>query len=301
MPIACSIAPGVSAWDKGSVAPAGSQLLRRGGQREPPEANAHDTAAQPEDHHLQQVYGHHLPGSSTEAFQHRDALQLLVDEHARDARHADAAEHDDDQSDQAEVVLGALQVLADFVLGRPVRAGGHEGVPEIGSQSRHEGFDAPLIDLQHHLVARAAAEREQACLRQGAVVDDHARAEAEAADAPPGLVLDDAANGERQIADQDLIAFADAQLGQQLRPDERPAVAQQRVAIRCAAAQIERAVERKSRLHAAQLHHPRDALPASAGLTIVAVSMLSVRVVTPRPRRASRAPAARRAATARRR
>ena len=48
---------------------------------------------------------------------------FCCDEDARDARHADAAENDDDEADEAQVVLGALEVLADLVVGRPVRAG----------------------------------------------------------------------------------------------------------------------------------------------------------------------------------
>jgi hypothetical protein len=68
-----------------------------------------------EQHDLQHVGGQHLAGRRAQA-QDRDAADLLADEHPRDAPHADAAEDDDDEADQAEIVPGALEILADLVL-----------------------------------------------------------------------------------------------------------------------------------------------------------------------------------------
>ena len=70
--------------------------------------------------------------SRADAFQDGDAAHLLQDEHARDARHRDAAENHDDQADQAQVVLGAIEVPADLILGRPVRPGVDELVRSRG-------------------------------------------------------------------------------------------------------------------------------------------------------------------------
>ena len=53
-----------------------------------------------------------------EAFEHGDAADLLQDEHARDARYRDAAEDDDHQADEAQVVLRPIEVAADLVVGR---------------------------------------------------------------------------------------------------------------------------------------------------------------------------------------
>ncbi len=65
----------------------------------------------------------HFGGRGAEALEDGDAAHLLPDEDPRHAPDADAAEHDDDEADQAEVVLGPLEVLADLILGGSVRAG----------------------------------------------------------------------------------------------------------------------------------------------------------------------------------
>ena len=108
---------------------------------------------------------------------------------------------------------------------------------------------------EQHLEVGAGAERQQAGARQVGVVDEDARAERERADAAARLRRDDAANLERLRADQELVADAQIELRQQFRPHERAAVAQQRVRVRHAVAQRQRAVERKLRLDGAQLHH----------------------------------------------
>ena len=75
--------------------------------------------ASAEQRHLQHV-DRRAPArvGRAEALQDGDAADLLPHEHARHAPHADAAEHDDDEADEAEVVLGALEALADLILGR---------------------------------------------------------------------------------------------------------------------------------------------------------------------------------------
>ena len=70
-------------------------------------ADAQRAARQPEKHDLQHVGRQHLARRRAHALEDRDAADLLADEHARDAPHADAAEHEDDEADQAQVVLGA--------------------------------------------------------------------------------------------------------------------------------------------------------------------------------------------------
>ncbi len=66
-----------------------------------------------------------------DALQHRDAADLLEDEHARHARHRDAAEDDDHQADQAQIVLRPVEVSADLVVGRAERARVDELVLEV--------------------------------------------------------------------------------------------------------------------------------------------------------------------------
>ena len=99
--------------------------------------DAEQASREAERQDLQQVDGDDLHGSRADALEHGDAADLLQDEHARDARDGDAAEDDDDQPDQAQVVLGAIEVPADLVVVRPVRAGVDELVLEVRAQ-RHD-------------------------------------------------------------------------------------------------------------------------------------------------------------------
>ena len=73
-----------------------------------------------------------LPARAPDALHHRNALDLLPDEHARDARHGDAAEHDDDEADEAEIIFRALEVFADLLLAIPIRTHAHELRPQLG-------------------------------------------------------------------------------------------------------------------------------------------------------------------------
>ena len=128
------------------------------------------------------------PVGRAHALQDGDAPDLLLDEHARDAPHADAAEHDHDEADQAQVVLGAEQVLADVVLGRSVRPRLDEAVAEVRGELAGQRSTASLAHAQQILVAGAAAEGEQAGCAQVVVVDQDPRAEAERADAAARLL-----------------------------------------------------------------------------------------------------------------
>ena len=80
--------------------------------------DAEQAAGEAERHHLQHVDRDDLAAARADALQHGDAAHLLQHEHARHARHGDAAEDHDDQADQAQVVLRAIEVAADLIVGR---------------------------------------------------------------------------------------------------------------------------------------------------------------------------------------
>ena len=114
------------------------QQRRRGAERErnrrdrrPRERDAEQAAGQAERHHLQHVDRDDLPAARADALQHGDAADLLQDEHAGHARHGDAAEDHDDQADQAQVVLRAIEVAADLIVGRAIRPRVDEVVLEV--------------------------------------------------------------------------------------------------------------------------------------------------------------------------
>ena len=78
----------------------------------------------------------HVADEAPDALQDGDAAHLLLHEHARHARDADAAENQHDEADQAQVVLGPLEILADVVLDLPVAADADELVAEVAPTAR---------------------------------------------------------------------------------------------------------------------------------------------------------------------
>ena len=74
-----------------------------------------------------------LAAAGANAFQDRNAAHLLQDEHAGDARDRDTAEDHDDQADEAQVVLGALEVAADLIFRRAVRPNVDELVAQVAA------------------------------------------------------------------------------------------------------------------------------------------------------------------------
>ena len=92
---------------------------------------------------LQHVGRQDLRGRRADALQDRHAADLLPDEHPRHAPDADAAEHDDDEADEAEEVLGALQALADLILGGLGTTRADESIAETGRGCRASTASTP--------------------------------------------------------------------------------------------------------------------------------------------------------------
>ena len=82
------------------------------------EDHAHEAARERQQQHLQHVGRQHLPRGRPQALEDRDAPELLPDEHARHAPHADAAEDHHDEAHEAQVVLGETQVASDAIFER---------------------------------------------------------------------------------------------------------------------------------------------------------------------------------------
>ena len=227
---------------------------RRAGDRD-----AEQAAGEAERHHLQQVHGDDLAAARAEALEHGNAANLLLDEHAHDARHGDAAEDDDDQADEAQVVLGAVEVAPDLVVARLVRA--HVQVlllisevpPDPAGQRIHAIVGHPHEDAP----PGPTAKTEQLGRRDVVVVDQDARAKAEAADVAARFARDHAVDPERGLPDDDRIAEADAERRQQLRTHERAVMLKQRVRIGRIAGELDVAVKRKALLDRLELDHPR--------------------------------------------
>ena len=130
-------------------------------------ATPSQAAGQPEQRDLQHVDREDLRGGRAEALEDRDAPDLLPDEDARHAPHADAAEHDDDEADEAQVVLGANRGRRRCRPRVRVRARRRRTRSRNSSRSRVvKRLDAVLAHPEQPLIARAAAEAEQARLLQ---------------------------------------------------------------------------------------------------------------------------------------
>ena len=89
-----------------------ADLIHVGGDQrdgERGQADADHAAERPERERLKQIHRENLAAGAAHALHHRDALDLLPDEHARHARHGDAAQHHDHEPDQAEIVFRAAR------------------------------------------------------------------------------------------------------------------------------------------------------------------------------------------------
>ena len=213
--------------------------------------------ASAEQQHLRHVDGEHLRRRGADALQDRDAPHLLLHEHARHARDADAAENQDDQADEAQVVLGAREVLAHLVFRAPVPADADELVRERVAQVVRP---AP----RRRPPARAAAAgTTRGCRTPASPVESRSArsiiTRGPSVNAPmrrPGSAVMTPRISNGSVPIRMLIADFEAELRQQLRAHERAVPFEQRVGIG-AVAQRQRAVQRELRPDRAQLHHPR--------------------------------------------
>ena len=159
-------------------------------------------ARQAERHDLQHVDGDDLTARGAETLQHGDAPDLLQHEDTGDARHRDAAEDDDDQADEAEVVLRPIEIPPDRIVGRTVRTRVDVVLAEVVVERLDQVVEALVGDARQHHTAGATAERQQAGCRHVVEIDEDARPECEAAQVATRFVGDDAANDERRRPDR---------------------------------------------------------------------------------------------------
>ena len=130
--------------------------------RNPRHQHADKAANNAQRQRLEEIDAENLTARATDALHDRDALDLLPHEHARHARHRDAAEHDNHETDQAEIIFGALEVFADLFLTISKGAHTYELRPQLGLQIVCERVDLSIGNAQQHLARDAAAERDQA-------------------------------------------------------------------------------------------------------------------------------------------
>ena len=228
-----------------------------GRQHTPGDADPEQGPAQPQQGHLHHVDGQHAGVRGPEALQDGGAAEPLLHEYPGHAPDADAAQDDDDEADEAEIVLRPREVALDAVLRPPVGADADKRLPQVFPQGPHERLDGLFRHPQQKLPVRAAREPEQAGFLQRIVRHQHAGTEAEAPELASRLGHDGISNRERLVADQYLVADRDAELRQQLPSHQSAPVSQQHWRVRGAALQREPPVEGKRRLHAAHLDHLR--------------------------------------------
>ena len=114
----------------------GTERERNGADGEAGQQDTQQAARQSQREDLQEVDRDDFAAAGAQALQDGDAANLLKNEDAGDARDGDAAEDDDDQADEAQVVLGAIEVAADLILVRAVRPHVGELVAQLGPQGR---------------------------------------------------------------------------------------------------------------------------------------------------------------------
>ncbi len=165
---------------------------RNRGQHQGRERDAQHAARKAEQQNLGHVDGEHLSRAAPDALENGDAPHLLLDEHARDARHADAAENQHDQADEAQVVLGPRQVLTHLVLGAAIPAHVNELVGKRLPQLEDDLLRNRLGHAQQLLVRRAAAKPEQTGCVEIRAIDEYPWSQRECPEPAPGLGRDDA-------------------------------------------------------------------------------------------------------------
>src|SRR4029079_9370302 len=116
-----------------------------------------------------------------DAFENRDAANLLPHENAGDTPHPDAAQDDDDKADQGEEIFGALEAFTNLILGRSIRPCGNKAIAEAVADLAGESIDDVLPHLEQQLVGGTAAERQESRLLQIGKIDEHSRTEREPA------------------------------------------------------------------------------------------------------------------------
>jgi hypothetical protein len=257
------------------------QRQRDGGHRGAGDRDAQQAAGQTKDQHLQDVHRDDLRAARTDAFENGNAADFLQDEHPGDARHRDAAQDDDDEPHQAQVILGAIEIAADLVLARAVRPRVDEVLAQVTPERGHQVRDPTVRHANEHQSLGTAAKRQQTRRRQVGIVNVDPRAEAESAGSAARLSRDDATDGEHRLADGNLIAHLELKRGKQLRTHQRTVLLQQRMRVGLAALQQDRAVEGIRGLDGAQLRHLGNARRRVGRPHIVGVSVVSVRANAP--------------------
>ena len=183
---------------------------------------AQDAPGEAEHHDLEHVDRHDLAARGAGTFQHRDAVHLLQHEDARHARHGNAAQDDDDQADHAEVVLRPIEVAADFIVRRTVRAGVDELFLEVRPQSPDKWLYLWIGHPDLEDVAGAAPKGQEPGGGKVGGIDEDARAQAEIANLTAGLVSNDATDGERPLCRWRSVADGNAESGQQFGRTSTP-------------------------------------------------------------------------------
>ncbi len=133
-----------------------------GGNGHGGDGDAEQAAGQAEQQHLRQIHREHLAGRRADTLQDGDAAHLLLHEHAGHAGDANAAENQDDETDQAQIVLSARQVVSHPVLAALVGADADELVDERLVQIPVERVERRVRHPEQHLVISSRAERDTA-------------------------------------------------------------------------------------------------------------------------------------------
>ena len=256
--------PSTAAWkaagqrqSRAGVAERDDDVGRHRRQAEPRDQEAERAAGEAEHQRLQDVDGEDPPARRAQALERGDAGPLLLQEDARHAPHADAAEDEDHVADQAEEVLRALDLRADARLGVVVRAHRREAVAEASPQPLDDRLERRVGQLQQALVADPAAEADEAGRGEIGAIDDDAGAERERAGAAARLGADHAADLEAGLADEDRAADAHAELRDQIGAHQHAVAGDEGVAVGPPVLERERAVEGIGAVDGEQLDQPR--------------------------------------------
>ncbi len=194
------------------------------------EGGPEQAASQAQEHRLEEIGREHLAPVRAEALEDGDGLELAAHEGAHAGGHADAPHHERDEAGEPEVHRELVPEATHAGLGLGVGRHAHARIGQARGERVLERLGARAGgQAEEESVAHAAALADEVSAVEITRVDEHARPEREDADGAVGLLADDAAHGKVAFADLEMIAYPEAEAGQEGLVNERAAPADQGV------------------------------------------------------------------------
>ncbi len=179
---------------------------------------------------MKKIRSQHLAPAHAEALEHRDRVELAAHKRPHAGRDADAADHERDESREAEIHGQLVPEAAHSGLRLRIRRHANVGVGKPGRERILESLGADAgWEAEEHPMTHSAAGADQSGGRQVLCPDHHARPQRKDADGPVGFLSNDAADDEVGVADLHAVTDRGSEPLQQRGMHEGAALAHERL------------------------------------------------------------------------